>query len=244
MTRRRPYRPPVEPLTIAIADADGEHRDGLARYLRRREFEVSEAADEAGLSAALQASSPDLVLLDLTLPGAGGLAVCRRLSAARGPPVIMMTRFPDQTDRIVALEVGADDYLERPFSPRELVARIRAVLRRCPDRRADPEPPGDLYLLDDVIFEPREHRLRRPDGAIIGLSNSEAGLLTLLLERPQAIVGRDVLAGSLGDGAGAGRRIDSVVTRLRRKLEAHGAGGLIRTVRGVGYGLNCTVSRW
>ncbi|MDB5432213.1 MAG: DNA-binding response regulator [Caulobacter sp.] len=244
MTRRRPYSAPAEPLVILVADADGEHRDAIGAYLRRRDFEVAEAADEAALTAALQGGAPDLVLLDLTLPAAGGLSVCRRLAATRGPPVIMMNRFPDQADRIVALELGADDYLEHPFSPRELVARIRAVLRRCPDRRAGLEPAGDLYLLDDLIFEPREHRLRRPDGAMIGLSDSEAALLGLLIARPHAFVGREVLARSLGGRGDAQRRIDSVVTRLRRKLETHGAGGLIRTVRGGGYGLNCTIARW
>jgi two-component system OmpR family response regulator len=239
---------------ILVADGDAARREALAGYLRRGDFAVSEAADAAGLHWTLGQEGADLVLLDLMLPGEGALALCRRLADARGPAVIMLSEGGEafgqggEADRIAALELGADDYLERPFSPRELTARIRAVLRgRAGRRSAALAPATEVYLLDALAFEPTERRLKRQDGSDIGLSESEAALISSLLARPDAFIPRETLARALG-GAGVpgqgDRRIDSLVARLRRKLADHGAGDLIRTRRGEGYGLNCRVSRW
>ena len=239
---------------ILVADGDAARREALAGYLRQGDFAVSEAADAAALNRALGQWGADLVVLDLVLPGEGGLALCRRLVDARGPAVIMLSGMGEafgeggEADRIAALELGADDYLEWPFSPRELTARIRAVLRgRAGWRSAVAAPVAEVYLLDALAFEPAERRLKRQDGSEIGLSESEAVLIGSLLARPDAFIPRETLArdlGGLGAADGSARRIDSLVARLRRKLADHGAGDLIRTRRGEGYGLNCKVSRW
>ncbi|BBK38127.1 DNA-binding response regulator [Allostella sp. ATCC 35155] len=221
---------------ILVVDDDGEIRRLLAGFLGRNGFAVATARDAADMEAALAAEMPDLVVLDLVLPGVSGLELCRRIRARSDLPVIMLTARGDDTDRIVGLEVGADDYLPKPFNPRELLARIRAVLRRAGTRDAAAAGRSRLAFAGWVL-DPRRRELLDPDGAVVDLTAGEYDLLFALVARPHRVLSREFLleqSGRLTDPFD--RSIDVQVSRLRRKLE-RGAGeqGLIKTVRGAGY---------
>jgi DNA-binding response OmpR family regulator len=174
---------------------------------------------------------PDLVVLDLMLPGLDGLEVCRRVQRDRPVPVLMLTARDEETDVLVGLGVGADDYVTKPFSPRELVARVRALLRRV-ERR--PAPAGEALRFGPLEIDLAGRRVRL-DGAVVHLTPTEFDLLTLLARRPGAVFSRDQLLAEVWgwrDGSGQ-RTVDSHVRGLRRKLGAD----LVRTVHGVGYAL-------
>jgi two-component system OmpR family response regulator len=228
------------PPRIIVVDDDPGIRELVSDFLGRHGFEVDTAADAAGLNRALAARPADLVVLDVMLPGEDGLQICRRLSVADGPPVIMLSAMGEETDRIVGLELGADDYLPKPCNPRELLARVRAVLRR----RGEPRPAeGELgaqcefagWRLDLVRRE-----LRSPDGVMVNLSGGEFSLLrSRVLTRDQLL---DLARGP--DSDAYDRAIDVQISRLRRKLEDGGHGGeLIRTVRNEGYMFMAKVNR-
>jgi DNA-binding response OmpR family regulator len=201
----------------------------VATRLRAEEFLVETAVDGPSAVAAVAASPPDLVVLDVMLPGFDGLEVCRRIQAAQPVPVLMLTARSDETDMLIGLGIGADDYLTKPFSMRELVARVRVLLRRM-DRTAPTQP---LWIGDHRI-DLQARRVHRGDDEI-HLTRTEFDLLVFLAGRPRTAVSRDALLEHVwGWGAGVeSRTVDTHVKALRRKLGSE----LIRTVHGVGYAL-------
>jgi DNA-binding response OmpR family regulator len=203
----------------------------VAARLRAEGFAVEVAHDGAAGVALCDRLRPDLVVLDLMLPGLDGLEVCRRVQRDRPIPVLMLTARDDETDVLVGLGVGADDYMTKPFSPRELVARIRALLRRV-DRR--PAPAGPVVAVGALALDPERRRVE-VDGEEVHLTPTEFDLLSLLAARPGVVFTRDqLLADVWGWRDGAGHRtVDSHIRGLRRKLGAT----WVRTVHGVGYAL-------
>lgn len=227
-------REPAPPARIYIVDDDDDLLSALGDYLGRHGYETKAANGGAALDRLLAEGLPGLVVLDVMMPGEDGLSICRRLSAM-GVPVLMLSALGDATDRIVGLETGAADYLPKPFEPRELLARVRAVMRRSP---ADPSPADrTMVRFSGWCFEPGEHRLRRPDGTCLALTAGEARLLGALTERPGRLLGRDALINRVRgiDADVFDRSIDLLVSRLRRKLADNGLPGMIETVRGEGY---------
>jgi two-component system, OmpR family, response regulator len=232
---------------LLIVDDDPEIRDLLARYLRRQGFRVDLAADGRAMARQLEAGRFDLVVLDLMLPGEDGLSLCRRLRATSSLPVIMLTAMGEETDRIVGLEMGADDYLAKPFNPRELLARIRAVLRRA---HGAPPPataePSAALAFAGWRLDVGRRELRDQDGVLVPLTSGEFDLLLAFAERPQRVLNRDQLLDlTRGRSAQAfDRSIDVQLSRLRRKIEADPKDPqLIKTVRGGGYMLSAPVER-
>lgn len=227
---------------ILVVDDDREIRTLLARYLVKEGYRVSAAADGREMRQAIEDGAIDLVVLDLMLPGEDGLSLCRSLRARSDLPVIMLTARGDEIDRIVGLEMGADDYLAKPFNPRELHARIRAVLRRVPpsDRRGrgygaeDPEAVAFAGWRLDV----GARELTAPDGLIVPLSGGDYDLLAAFVRHPGRVLSREQLL-DLARGRDAqpfDRSIDVQVSRLRRKIESDPRDPrLIKTVRGGGY---------
>lgn len=224
---------------ILVVDDDREIRSLLDRFLRKHGFRVSLAADGQTMRRALGEWKIDLVVLDLMLPGEGGINLCRDLREHSDLPVIMLTALGEETDRVVGLEVGADDYLAKPFSPRELLARIRAVLRRAQgDSRPRAGSGQDVLRFAGWSLDPTSRQLRAPDGVVIALSAGEYDLLMAFATHPNRVLSRDQLL-DLTRGRFAGpfdRSIDIQVSRLRRKLrEDPKHPNLIQTVRGGGY---------
>nr|WP_272494203.1 response regulator [Stenotrophomonas mori] len=224
-----------------IVDDHADIRDPLAAYLRRFEFDVETVADGTGLRHCLQQHGFDLILLDIMLPGEGGLSLCRHIAEHHGTPVILLTAVTEQADRIAGLEVGADDYVAKPFDPRELVARIRSVLRRA-RREAVPAPAAaateHAFRFDDWTLNVTSRELRNPAGEPISLSTTEFHLLRVLAENPNRVLTRSQLLDltQRGEAATFDRSIDTQVSRLRRKLEVDARNPLmIKTIRGDGY---------
>jgi DNA-binding response OmpR family regulator len=224
--------------TILVVEDEADIRAAIAARLRGEGFQVELAADGlAGVEAATT-HRPDLVVLDLMLPGIDGLEVCRRIQAERPVPVVMLTARDDETDVLVGLGVGADDYLTKPFSPRELVARIRAILRRVDRERslvaADDDAAHEVLTVADLELDLDRRRVRVAGGSI-HLTPTEFDLLAHLARRPGVVCGREQLLADVwgyADGTGP-RTVDSHVRELRRKI----GGDRIRTVHGVGYAL-------
>ncbi len=222
---------------ILVVDDDREIRDLLARFLKGHGLRVTTAADGRDMRKALAEWRIDLVVLDLMLPGEDGLTLCRRLRADSDLPVIMLTAMGEETDRIVGLEMGADDYLPKPFNPRELLARIKAVLRR-----AEPAPaagaPGQVLRFAGWELDMDLRELRSADGVMVPLSGGEFELLSAFASHPQRVLSRDQLL-DLARGREAqpfDRSIDVQVSRLRRKIESDPKEPtLIKTIRNGGY---------
>jgi two-component system, OmpR family, response regulator len=232
---------------ILVVDDDREIRDLLARFLEERHrMRVTAVRDTREARRAFVNGHYHLVVLDLMLPGEGGLDFARWLRGQSDVPIVMLTAMGEETDRIIGLELGADDYVPKPFSPRELLARIRAVLRRAgdsPDHRADT---ARSLRFAGWTLEPTRRRLLNPEGAEVALTGGEYDLLLALAERANRVLTRDMLLDLLrGRQAGPfDRAIDVAVSRLRRKLEDDGRNAqLIKTVRGGGYVLAATVER-
>jgi two-component system OmpR family response regulator len=233
---------------ILVVDDHREVRDLVARALVQEGFRVSTAADGRAMRKLLADSRIDLVLLDVMLPGEDGLSLCRGLRAQSDIPIIMLTAKGEEVDRVIGLEMGADDYLPKPFGSRELVARIRAVLRRSHDRPppAGPAKAAPGYRFDRWTLETGARTLLREDGVTVPLSTGEYELLLVLAERPQRVLTRDQLLDlTRGRNATAfDRSIDTQVSRLRRKIERDPANPeLIKTVWGGGYVFTPVVSR-
>ncbi|MEM9047505.1 MAG: response regulator transcription factor [Pseudomonadota bacterium] len=227
---------------IMIVDDDSEIRRLLAAFLSREGFGVRDAADAAQMDAILARTQPDLIVLDLMLPGEDGLSICRRLRAPGGPAILMLTAKSDEIDRVVGLELGADDYLAKPFAPRELLARIRAVLRRVAERPA--WPPARRYVFDAFIVDLDARQITCKTGQMPALTTGEFDLLACFVERPRRVLSRDQILDRLrGRGAEPfDRSADMLVSRLRRKLKsANPSVELIRTVRNNGYLFTATV---
>jgi two-component system OmpR family response regulator len=231
---------------ILIVDDDREIRDLLSRFLTRNGCRVSVAREEREMRKVLQDASIDLIVLDAMLPGKDGFTICRELRATGGVPIIMLTAIGDETDRIVGLEMGADDYVAKPFNPRELLARMRAVLRRAAAPQRTEEVPGGLLRFGGWTLDVGRRRLLSPEGALVTLSTGEFDLLLAFAERPQRTLSRDQLL-DLARGRGPApfdRSIDVQVSRLRRKIEADPrAPEIIATVRGGGYMFTAPVER-
>ncbi len=204
---------------ILIVDDARDIREPLGQYLRTQGFRTRLAANAVEARTAIAEAAVSIVVLDVMMPGEDGLSLCRWLVARGGPPVILLTAMADETDRIVGLELGADDYLIKPFNPRELLARIRAVLRRAP-------PPATTIPSGRCRFagwthDPAARTLRHEDGRESELTSGENRLLTVFLERPRQVLSRSALLDlTAGREAKAyDRAIDNHVSRLRRKIE-------------------------
>jgi two-component system OmpR family response regulator len=222
---------------ILIVDDDREIRDLLNRFLVKHGLRVSTARDGVEMTRTLDGAAIDLVVLDLMLPGEDGLSLCRKLRATTSLPVIMLTAMGEDTDRIVGLEMGADDYLPKPFNPRELLARIKAVLRRVQSLPAA-SPKGDTAKFDGWVLDLGSRRLTSPQGEEVELSTGEYDLLLAFATHPRRVLSRDQLL-DLARGRTAApfdRSVDIQVMRLRRKIESDPKEPrLIKTVRGGGY---------
>ena len=218
---------------ILVVEDEALIADAIAARLRNEGFEVQLAADGPSGVAYAERFEPDLVILDLMLPGLDGLEVCRRIQHDRHVPVMMLTARDDETDLVVGLAVGADDYLTKPFSMRELVARAQALLRRV-DALAGRAAAPTLRLDDDIEIDTEGRRVRQR-GEAVHLTPTEFDLLVGFAERPGKVLTRERLLVDVWgyrDGSGA-RTVDSHVRALRRKL----GDGVVRTVHGVGYAL-------
>jgi two-component system, OmpR family, response regulator len=231
------------PQRILVVDDDPEIRKLLARYIESQGFRVLLAANCRELHDRLASHHVDLIVLDVMLPDGSGLEACRDLRAQRSNvPIILLTALKEDVDRIIGLEIGADDYLGKPFNPRELIARVRAVLRR----RAEALPPASeakLYRFEGLTADPQTRRVTSAQGNTIELTGAEFDLLRTFLERPGRVLSRDQLLdltrGREGDVLD--RSIDVLVSRLRRKLAEGGAARLFKTVRNGGYQLAAKV---
>lgn len=231
---------------ILIVDDDREIRDLLSRFLKKHGYRVSAAEDGRAMQRQLDQGRFDLIVLDLMLPGEDGLSLCRQVRGSSELPIIMLTALGEETDRIVGLEVGADDYLAKPFNPRELLARIKAVLRRSGTgpRPSDPSTTAVLRF-EGWSLDVARRELRAPDGDLVDLTAGEFDLLVCLAQHPQRVLNRDQLLDLTRgrDAAPFDRSVDIQVSRLRRKLEADAKQPrIIKTVRGGGYVFAARVS--
>ncbi len=232
---------------LLVVDDDREIRDLLTRFLTRHGYRVTSARDGREMRKVLADWRVDLIVLDLMLPGEDGLSLCRELRASSGIPVIMLTAMGEETDRIVGLEVGADDYLAKPFNPRELVARIRSVMRRSQGAPGPgPEPGREILRFSGWRLDLARRQLTSDQGAEAELSTAEFDLLVVFAEHAQRVLSRDQLL-DLTKGRTAGpfdRSIDILVSRLRRKIEADPKNPtLIKTLRAAGYMFTPKVER-
>lgn len=230
---------------LLLVDDEAALREPLAEYLSRQGFAVKQAQSAAEARNLLRDEKPDLVLLDIMMPGEDGLSLCRHLVEAQDVPVIFLTARGEATDRIVGLEIGADDYVVKPFEPRELVARIRSVLRRAA-RVAAPSPENEIFVFETWQLDPLKRRLTDAEGASIAISSVEFRLLMAFLEHPRQVLNRDRLL-DMVQGREAhlfDRAVDNQVSRLRRKIEVDSRNPqLIQTVWGGGYMLAADVRR-
>jgi DNA-binding response OmpR family regulator len=218
------------PTRVLLIDDDTRMYELLAQYLGQNGITVAHAPDGGRGLAALEATAYDAVLLDVMMPGMDGLEVCKRIRAKRQVPILMLTARGDETDRVVGLELGADDYLSKPFSPRELLARLRAVLRR-----AQPTSVADRLESSGVSVDVSSREVKA-QGRAVELTGLEFDLLLALMRRAGRVIPRDALLGEAGrsDTVVSERTVDVHISHLRQKLGDEG-GRLIKTVRGVGY---------
>jgi two-component system OmpR family response regulator len=231
---------------VLLVDDEATLREPLAEYLTRQGFLVTAAASAAEARSRLREEEPDLVLLDIMMPGEDGLSLCRHLVESRHMPVILLTARGEATDRIVGLEIGADDYVVKPFVPRELAARIRSVLRRAARPASAPIPENEILTFEGWRLDPLKRRLTDPEGAAVAISSVEFRLLMAFVEHPRQVLDRDRLL-DMVQGREAhlfDRAVDNQVSRLRRKIEVDSRNPqLIQTVWGGGYMLAADVKR-
>ncbi|MBR1121888.1 response regulator [Bradyrhizobium lablabi] len=232
---------------IAVVDDHRDIRDLVGKYLTQHGYRISLAESAVALRRLLERSAPDLVVLDIMMPGEDGLSLCRHLRSTTELPVILLTAMAEETDRIVGLEVGADDYLTKPFNPRELLARIKAVLRRVQSL-----PPQKGRLASKVVrfdrwtFDVNRRELLGSDGVAVPLSTAEFRLLCAFLDHPGLVLSRNQLLDlTVGrDADPFDRSIDNQVSRLRKKIEADPkVPALIKTHWGGGYSLVAEVEQ-
>ena len=234
------------PEHLLLVDDDAEIRQLLRQYLQENGYRVTAAGDGKQMRAALAAGDPDLIILDVMLPGEDGISLCRAVRTRSQVPIIMLTARGDDTDRIVGLEVGADDYVPKPFNPRELLARVKSVLRR-----AKSLPPNlrqeelRWFRFAGWSLDAVTRNLTAPDGVVVPLSATEFKLLRVLLDHPGRVLNRDQLI-ELMQSRDAGpfdRALDVQISRLRQRLgEDAKEPAIIKTVRGQGYVLAAAVS--
>lgn len=227
---------------ILVVDDDASIRDALCEYLARHGYAVRSARDGAEMDRCLAEREADLIVLDWMMPGEDGLSICRRLGA-HGAAILMLSAMGTAPDRVIGLEIGADDYLAKPFDPRELLARVRALLRRRD--KTDAARTSASSHFDGWRFDAAERRLWNPDGQPVALTPLECNLLRVFVERAGRLLSRDRLMQLVhGDEAdGFDRAMDLAVSRLRRKLRWLGHSDPIETVRGEGYRFNSAVER-
>ena len=233
---------------ILVVDDEDQIRSLLRNLLEREGFCVSEASSSAEALEILARETQSLVTLDINLAGEDGFALARDIRSRLDVPIIMISGKADEIDRIVGLELGADDYIVKPFNLREVLARVRAVLRRYEPRAVVPPHPGGRTRVGfagwQIDVEGRE--LRDPTGQVVDLTTAEFNLLTIFLERPKRVLSRDQLLDLLkgAEWSPFDRSIDTLIARLRKKIEADAERpGLIKTVRGVGYVFSVDVTR-
>ncbi|MET3579341.1 two-component system OmpR family response regulator [Mesorhizobium robiniae] len=228
---------------ILVVDDDREIRTLLGRYLDGQGFRVSVAADRRECEHRLATGQFDLIVLDVMLPDGSGLDICRALRDSKPHiPVILLTALKEDVDRIIGLELGADDYLGKPFNPRELTARIRAVLRRSAQDQAAPAL-ARIYRFAGYTMEPEIRRVANASGEAIDLTGAEFDLLQVFVDRPGRVLSRDQLL-DLTQGREReplDRSVDVLMSRLRRKLGEDAAAPLFKTVRNGGYQLTVRV---
>lgn len=238
MTKTRPH--------LLLVDDEASIRDPLGKYLERQGFRVTDAPDASIARSSLLTYDIDLVLLDIMMPGEDGLSLCRNIAANDGPPVILLTAKSEETDRIVGLEIGADDYVVKPFSPRELVARIKVVLRRISSGQPKNGSNADSYNFGGWTLNTGEQSLHDPDSVLVPLSSGEYRMLEALVERAGQVLTRDQLL-DLTRGREGGpfdRAIDNQISRLRRKIEVDAKDPQhIKTIWGGGYRFSTEVRR-
>lgn len=232
---------------VLIVDDDVQLRQLAGKFLREHGYRVTTASDGREMRQVLAKASIDLVILDIMLPGGNGLDLCKEIRTRSSLPVIMLTARGSETDRIVGLELGADDYVAKPFNPRELLARINAVLRRARAHLDAPQAGSSHNLrFENWTLDTRRRELTDPKGVVIDLSTGEYDLLLTFLEAPQRVLTRDQLmdAAKHRMANGFDRAIDIQVSRLRKKIDASEEGQvMIKTIRGTGYMFVPTVAR-
>lgn len=232
---------------IAVVEDDHEIRALVTGLLTREGFAAAGCRTAADYDRLAERQRIDLAILDVMLPGEDGFSLCRRIRAAGDTPVLMVTARGDDVDRIVGLEIGADDYLPKPFNPRELVARVRAILRRTREvHRVRIAAPPERWRFAGWLLDSGARALHAPDGVALDLTGGEFDLLLALVRHPQRVLNRDqLLDWTRGRSAGPfDRAVDVQLGRLRRKLQGHDGGeGLIKTVRGGGYQFTAPVER-
>lgn len=232
---------------LLLVDDERSIREPLAQYLGKQGFRVTQVGEAEAARARLTAYAIDLVILDIMMPGEDGLSLCRHIRETSETPVILLTARTEETDRIIGLEMGADDYVVKPFSPRELAARIKVVLRRAAGGgRRHRAPESGSYAFSGWVLKSGERALIDREGVSVPLSTGEYNLLLALVTRPRQVLTRDQLL-DLTQGREAAafdRAIDNQVSRLRRKIERDPKNpGIIKTVWGGGYTLAAEVTR-
>jgi two-component system phosphate regulon response regulator OmpR len=228
----------IEAAHIVVVDDDPDVRDAVAEYLRRNGFSVTEADGAEALRTVMSARPIDLALLDVNMPGVDGLTLAREIRAAGPAGIIMLTANNDDTDKIVGLEVGADDYITKPYNPRELLARVKAVLRRAGRGEDGTATMGREVQMGRCRLNLDSRRLYEADGADVPITAMEFDLLRTFAEHPRQVLSRDRLLdlAHSKEMEPFDRSIDTRIARIRRKLEADpGKPDCIRTVRGGGY---------
>jgi two-component system OmpR family response regulator len=225
---------------VLVVEDDGEMRALIARFLRQNGYRVTAVRDGREMWETLAGAPVDLVLLDIMLPGQSGLDLCRALRAKSGVPVIMVTARGEETDRVLGLELGADDYIPKPFGRAELLARVRALLRRARGQTGTPQAgaSGIFLRFGGWTLDTRRRELIAPDGTSIDLSGGEYDLLLAFCEHPQRVLSRDQLLDLARSRTAIGidRSVDVMVSRLRRKIEpSDDSPEMIKTIRGAGY---------
>jgi len=232
---------------ILVVDDHRQIRDSVTRFLERNGMRATAAKDAREMDEKLAKGHFDLMVLDVMMPGEDGLSICKRLSAEKRLPIIMLTALGQDQDRIVGLEIGADDYVVKPFEPRELVARIRSVLRRASRSAPAVQADDEIFEFEGWRLDPLKRRLIDPEGVIVAISSVEFRLLMAFLEHPRQVLDRDTLL-DMVQGREAhlfDRAVDNQVSRLRRKIEVDARNPeLIQTVWGGGYRLACEVRRF
>jgi len=231
---------------ILIVEDDRDISALVARYLSQNGMRTAVARDGREMDRALRDGRFDLIVLDLNLPGEDGLSLCRRLRQGTTTPIVMLTARSEDVDKIIGLEMGADDYLGKPFNPRELLARIRAVLRRQGSGQPDPDEPPGSFVFHGWTLNAGNRELTNPDQVRVAVTGAEFDLLRAFCERPGRVLSRDVLL-DLTQGRTAApfeRSIDILISRLRQKIEREPREpDLIKTIRSGGYLFTATVER-
>ena len=239
-------RPPVHyrQRMILLVEDDPALRVLTARALKENGFEVLPCSGAPEMWQGLDSGDVELVILDVMLPGTSGIDLCRRIRRDSDVPIIFISAKGSETDRVIGLELGADDYIPKPFGTRELVARVRAVLRRYEASGTDNTPRG-LYRFDGWVADTLRHEVRAPSGAVVELTGAEFDLLTTLLDHAGRVIARERLVelSRTRQADANDRSIDVLISRVRRKLSTADKPAPIITVRGVGYMLNVPVER-